>query len=176
MKLPSRIPLLLAAALLAVTPLRAQTADDGAVVPAPAGSTVITSDELHSDQASHVSVFSGNVVVVGTNFKMSCQEMTVFFTPDNKVDRIVSTGDVVINQPDRITHCGHAEYIHDEDKFVLTEDPNILDHGNKVTGQTITIYRTSQKMVVNGGRSRVILSGENLSTPPAAGTSTTDNK
>ena len=176
MKAPSRLPLLLAALLLAGASLRAQTSDDGSVVPPPAGSTVITSDELHADQTTHTSIFSGNVVVVGTNFKMTCQEMTVFFTPDNKVDKIVSTGDVVINQPDRVTHCGHAEYIHDEDKFVLTEDPEILDHGNKVTGQTITIYRTTQKMVVDGGRSTVIISGDNLSTPPAPDASTTDNK
>lgn len=176
MKLPSRLPFLLVALLLAGAPLRAQTADDGSVTPPPAGSTVITSDELNADQVAHTSIFTGNVVVVGTNFKMTCQEMTVFFTNENKVDKIVSTGDVVINQPDRVTHCGRAEYFHDEDKFILTEDPQIVDHGNTVTGQVITIYRTTQKMVVNGGRSHVIISSQNLSTPPATDASTTDNK
>ena len=68
------------------------------------------------------------MVVVGTNFKMTCQEMTVYFTTDNKVDTIVATGDVIITQPDRVTHCGRADYFHDEDKFILTDQPVIHDH------------------------------------------------
>jgi len=168
MKSPS-LPIFTALLLLAATPLGAQsTAGDSNATPPPAGSTVITSDELHSDQVAHTSIFSGNVVVDGTNFKMTCQEMTVLFTPDNKVDRIVASGDVVINQPGRITHCGHADYYHDEDKFVLTEDPVILDHGNSVKGTQITIYRTTQKMEVNGGRSTVVIGNDNMSSPKPA--------
>ena len=63
---------------------------------------------------------------------MTCQEMTVYFTNDNKVDTIIATGDVIITQPDRVTHCGHAEYFHDDDKFVLTESaghPRPQEHG-----------------------------------------------
>lgn len=151
--------------LAAAIPLRAQTADDAEVEAPPPGSTVITSDELHSDQQSHVSIFTGNVVTLGTNFKMTCQEMTVYFTNDNKVQKIVSTGDVIITQPDRITHCGHAEYFHDDDKFILTDQPHILDHKNQVFGQVITIWRTTQKMQVEGGRSKVIISNDNMATP-----------
>jgi lipopolysaccharide export system protein LptA len=115
------------------------------------------------------------VVVVGTNFKMTCQEMTVYFTTDNKVDHIVSTGDVIITQPDRVTHCGHAEYFHDDDKFVLTDQPVILDHKDKVMGTQITIERTTQKMTVDKGRSTVILGNDSLGSPKAPPPST-DNK
>ncbi len=157
------------AAFMAAIPLGAQTADDSDTeTPPPPGSTVITSDELHSDQNSHISIFSGNVVTVGNQFRMTCQEMTVNFTTDNKVDTIVATGDVVITQPDRVTHCGHAEYFHDEDKFVLTDQPVILDHKNTVSGPEIIIYRTSQKMIVQGGRSNVILGPDSLSSPNPA--------
>ena len=140
---------------------------------APAGSTVITSDELHSDQVAHTSIFTGKVVVVGTNFRMTCQEMTIYFTNDNKVDKMVATGDVIITQPDRVTHCGHAEYFHTEDKFVLTDSPVILDHKNEVHGTRITIERTTQKMTVDGGRSKVPIRDESLgSTTPAPSTDT----
>jgi lipopolysaccharide transport protein LptA len=132
----------------------------------PPGSTVITSDELHSDQQTHVSIFTGNVVVVGTNFRMTCQEMTVYFTKDNKIDNIVATGDVVINQPQRITHCGHAVYTHDDDTFVLTDSPSILDDGkNQVIGTQITINRTTQKMTVDHGRSTIILGPGSMGSP-----------
>jgi lipopolysaccharide transport protein LptA len=172
MKFPIRILLFLSALLLPWTPAPAQT-DDNPETPPPAGSTVITSDELHSDQVAHNSIFTGNVVVVGTNFRMTCQEMTVYFTNANKVDKIVAVGEVVITQPDRVTHCGHAEYYQDKDTFVLTDQPVIYDHKNEVHGVRITIDRSTQKMTVDGGKSRVLISDENLgsstsSTAPAA--------
>jgi hypothetical protein len=71
------------------TPVPAQTPDDTDTdtAPPPPGSTVITSDELHSDQNTHVSVFTGNVITVGTNFTMTCQEMTVNFTKATRSTR-----------------------------------------------------------------------------------------
>jgi lipopolysaccharide transport protein LptA len=175
MKFSLLFPFLSVVLLMAWAPLPAQTTDDSDTALPPPGSTVITSDELHSDQNTHISIFTGNVVVVGTNFKMTCQEMTVYFTTDNKVDHIVSTGDVIITQPDRVTHCGHAEYFHDDDKFVLTDQPVILDHKDKVMGTQITIERTTQKMTVDKGRSTVILGNDSLGSPKAPPPST-DNK
>jgi len=157
MKLPRLLPCL---ALLAMTVLRlpAQTPDatadmadsDAAVAP---GTTVINSDELRMDQVGKTAVFTGNVVVVGNNFNMKCEEMTVFFTSDSKIDNIVAKGNVVIIQPGRITHCGQAQYFHDEDKFVLTDQPDILDNQNHITGAAkITIWRGQQTMKAEGGR------------------------
>ncbi len=164
MKRPHLFLLPALALLVAALPLLAQVDDTSEVTPPP-GSTVITSDELHSDQQSHQSVFTGKVIAVGTNFRLTCQEMTVFFTNDNKVDRIVATGDVVITQPSRVTHCGHAEYFRDEDKFVLTDQPTILDGKNQYISPVITIYRTSQKIEMKGGRTNVILGPDSMSTP-----------
>jgi len=151
MKLSRLLPCL---ALLAMASLRlpAQTPDmtadsDAAVAP---GTTVINSDELRMDQLGKTAVFTGNVVVIGNNFNMKCEEMTVFFTNDSKIDNIVAKGDVVIVQPGRITHCGQAQYFRDEDKFVLTDEPDILDNQNEIQAPKITIYRTKQTMVTEG--------------------------
>jgi lipopolysaccharide export system protein LptA len=177
MKSSPLLPILYIILLMAGIPAPGQTADDASSdVTPPTGSTVITSDELHSDQANHVSVFTGKVVVIGTNFKLTCQEMTVNFTKDNKVDTIVATGDVVITQPDRITHCGRAQYFRDEDKFVLTDQPVILDHKNQISGPQIIIYRTTQKMQVEGGRSNVILGPDSLGSPKDSTPPSTENK
>jgi lipopolysaccharide transport protein LptA len=166
MKQTPLLPTLAAALFVALwTPASAQVDADSMDTPAPPGSTVITSDELHSDQVAHTSIFDGKVLVVGTNFRMTCQEMTVFFTNDNKVQKIVATGDVVINQPDRVTHCGHAEYYKDNDTFVLTDSPIIHDHDNEVHGVRITIDRQTQKMTVDGGRSKVIIGNQSLGAP-----------
>lgn len=149
-------------ALVAWPPVEAQNTDDTEAPAPPPGNTVITSDELHSDQNTHISVFTGNVVVVGTNFKLTCHEMTVFFTTANKVEKMVSTGDVIITQPGRVTHCGHAEYFHDEDKFILTDQPTILDNKQTLSSSIITIYRTTQKLVTGGGRTTVTIPSESM--------------
>jgi len=155
-------------------PLPAQTTDDAESAPPP-GATVITSDELHSDQQNHISVFTGKVVVIGDQFRMTCKEMTVYFTKDNKVDKLVATGDVVITQPNRVTHCGHAEYFRDIDTFVLTDQPVILDGKNEIHGTRITIERTTQKMTVDQGRTTILIRDENLG-PSSTSQPSTDTK
>jgi lipopolysaccharide transport protein LptA len=173
----SRFTLFSLLVLLSCNPAAAQTATDDSTPETPtAGQTIITSDELHSDQTTHISVFTGNVIVLGNNFKMTCQEMTVYFTADNKIDKIVSTGNVVITQPGRVTHCGHAEYFHDEDKFDLTDQPIIVEPKQKLSGPEIIIFRTTQKLITPKGE-RVELSGDSMSSPkPAATTTTPDDK
>ncbi len=173
-------------ALLAAMPLAAQLSDDaGTETQPPVGSTLITSDLLHSDQNTHQSVFTGNVVVIGQNFHMTCQEMNVFFTNDNKVSKIVATGDVVITQPNRVTHCGHAEYTQDNDTFVLTEEPVILDGKTTVRSTKITINRQTQQMQTEGGRTTVTIPNQTMgpaTTTPGPGpgsdatTSNSENK
>ena len=137
--------------LLAVAPgLRGQTPDATGPDAAPPGATVINSDELRMDQAGKTAVFTGNVVVTGSNFNMTCQEMTVFFTSDSKIDNIIAKGNVVILQPGRITHCGQAQYFHDEDKFVLTDQPDILDNKNEIQAPKIIIHRGQQSLETVG--------------------------
>jgi lipopolysaccharide export system protein LptA len=83
--------------------------------------------------------------------------MTVFFTSDSKIDNIVAKGNVVINQPGRITHCGQAQYFHDEDKFVLTDQPDILETTKEIQAPKITIYRTQQTLITEGRTKTKIL-------------------
>jgi len=171
MKIPACFFLLAAVAVIASAgPLRAQAADDnpaeatpGPETPAP-GSTIITSDELRMDQVAHVAVFTGNVVATGTNFVMKCEEMTVNFDKAGKVDTILAKGNVVVTQPGRVTHSGQAEYYRDDDKFVLTDQPTIVDNKNTISAPVITIYRTKQSLYTSQGRSTVTL-------PPGAGAS-----
>jgi lipopolysaccharide export system protein LptA len=178
MKLSRFLPCL---AILAMAALRlsAQTPDATTDLPdsdatPPPGATVINSDELRMDQVGKTAIFTGNVVVIGNNFNMKCEEMTVFFTNDSKIDNIVAKGNVVIVQPGRITHCGQAQYFHDEDKFVLTDQPDILDNQNEIQAPKITIYRTKQTLVTEGRTTtKIIDKGGNS---PLSGSSTSGIK
>jgi lipopolysaccharide transport protein LptA len=189
MKLPSLFAVFL---LAAVSCARAQTtpaplpmpdattdagvgadADSGPDVLTP-GTTDIHSQELHMDEVTHIAVFTGHVVTVGTNFNMKCQEMTVNFDKGGKIDTIVAKGDVVIVQPGRITHCGQAVYHHAEDMFDLTDQPVINDSGKTISAPEIIIHRTSQTLQTRGPSRVTIPEGSGgLSSKPAA---TTDPK
>lgn len=151
MKFPHYFPILVVLALILPTVrLSAQGVDTSAADTPPPGSTVVTSDELRMDQESHTAVFTGNVLVTGSNFNMKCQQMTVIFTKDSKVDNILAKGDVVIEQPGRITHSGQAQYFREEDKFVLTDQPTILDNKNQISAPKIVIFRTKQSLLTEG--------------------------
>ncbi len=166
MNLLFRLPLFLALlALGGITRLPAQDATTPASETAPPGSTVITSDELRSDENTHISVFTGDVTVTGNAFNLTCDEMTVYFTKANKIDHIVCVGNIVIKQPGRVTTCGRCEYFSEEDKFVLTDGPVILDGKNRVSGPRITIYRGTQQMNVQGKGSKVTLGEGALAAP-----------
>jgi lipopolysaccharide transport protein LptA len=155
--------------LLLLPRLNAQT-DDAAGTDSqpPPGATVINSDELHMDQIGHTAVFTGDVVVVGNAFNMKCEEMTVYFTNDNKIDNIIAKGNVVIVQPGRITHCGQAQYFKDEDKFVLTDQPDILDNKNEISAPVITIFRTQKSLLTKGRTKTIIIQGVGSSSSPTS--------
>ena len=161
---------------MASTPAQDMPSTDAIGEPAPPpGSTVITSDELHMDQATHTAVFTGNVVTTATNFKMTCQEMTVTFTNENKVDTITGKGDVVIDQPGRVTHSGQAQYFHDEDKIVLTDSPVINDNGNIISAPKIIIFRTKQSLYTEGPTKTILLEQNQSHTSDSHGAAPTDS-
>jgi lipopolysaccharide transport protein LptA len=114
------------------------------------GVTQINSETLEMDQARLISVFTGNVVVTGNNFNLTCDDMTIFFTSASKVDTIVAHGHVIINQPGLVAHCGRAQYFHAEDKFVLTVQPDVVKNNTEVTAPTITVWRATQMMKTDG--------------------------
>ncbi|MGD1030346.1 MAG: LptA/OstA family protein [Opitutaceae bacterium] len=131
--------------------------------------TVITSDSLESTSTDTetTTVCTGNVVVTGTNLRMTCDWMRTITTKlANKTDTIgnpdqlkymLATGHVHIWQGDREAICGRAEFLPAEDKVVLTENPSVIDHGNNSvgTGEVIEMHRNQR--TVTGKKVRITL-------------------
>ncbi|CAF0694000.1 LptA/OstA family protein [Candidatus Methylacidithermus pantelleriae] len=120
--------------------------------------TVITSEAFQLDMGKHEGLFTGNVLLMGNNLRMKSSDLTVYFDASGKqVERLVARGNVEIEQGNRVARASQAEYIVSEDKLVLTGSPELVQDKNRLTGSTITIYRSSDRMEVDG-RSRVVLS------------------
>jgi lipopolysaccharide export system protein LptA len=102
--------------------------------------TVIDSEQfdMHSTGTETILVFTGKVVAVSTNQKVSCDRLEVVAL--NKSDpkatigkldsfkSFVATGNVHIVQGDREAACGKAEVLPGDDKVVLTGQPVVVDH------------------------------------------------
>jgi len=102
--------------------------------------TVIDCEQFdwRSSDKETTSVFTGKVVVTGTNLRLTCDRLEIVATSKGdpaatigKVDSFksfVATGNVHIVQGDREAACGRAEVLPGDNKVVLTGQPVVVDH------------------------------------------------
>lgn len=117
---------------------------------ADAKATTINSEKFQLDLAKGRGIFVGKVQAVDPHFTLHADEMTVFFSKDNKPERFVAKGQVTIENGNRTTTSQQAEYILSEKKLTLTGDPVVMQNQNRVTGSVIIIYPDSDRMDVQG--------------------------
>jgi lipopolysaccharide export system protein LptA len=99
-------------------------------------------------------VFTGNVVARQNNSVQYADRMEVYL--DEKGDRIVrtvSTGTVkIITRDCRTGTARRAEYYDVEQRVLLTGNARVWQDDNVVSGDTITIFLSQDRSVVQGGR------------------------
>ncbi len=158
----------LAWSVVAVEPAHtaAPSVADGPAKPAKAGedtnSTVITSTQLSFDQQKRQAVFEGNVVVTDREIKILSDRLDVFFTEDNKVDRIEAEGRVTIIRNDLKASGEKATYDMKEGKMQLTGNPRIQRGQDTLTGETVTLWRNSRRILCEPNARLVIASEQEM--------------
>jgi lipopolysaccharide export system protein LptA len=137
-----------------VIPARAQ--------PATAVPTELTSDhlEMTSTDDETTAVATKNVVLTGTNLRITCDRLTIIASRIGDKDAtigtverfkyILATGNVRIVQGDRESTSQKAEVFPREDKVVLSEEPVVIDHSNGFVGagEKITLFRGKREVQV----------------------------
>ncbi|PYV61244.1 MAG: hypothetical protein DMG95_12660 [Acidobacteria bacterium] len=115
--------------------------------------------------------YDGGVLVRGADLTIAASQMDVLLAPSGggtsgapspqgapgaaKLEKIVASGSVVINEPNRRGTGDQLVYTAKDDKFVLTGGPpSIFDaeHG-KITGVSLTLYRHDDRVIVEGDSS-----------------------
>jgi lipopolysaccharide export system protein LptA len=160
-----RLALFLAlAAALSVSPLRAQEVQP----------TVIVSEQLDMSSTDTLTtfIFTKDVVVTGTNLKLTCDRLTVVTTrkgdptatigKHSRFKSLLAEGHVYILQSDREAACGRAEVLPDDDKIILTDNPVVKDlaNGAIATGPKMVLYHGERRAVIEGADnapSRIVL-------------------
>lgn len=151
-----------AAAQVQRTPGRAQpgkTDPKGATAPARRGEErtppiTVDADKMERFGKEGLVVFSGNVVATQDGATQYTDRMEVYL--DERGDRVlrtVSTGNVrIITKDCKMGSAQRAEYL-DQQKLVrLMGDARVWDAENVVTGDTIDLYMSEDRSVVQGGR------------------------
>jgi lipopolysaccharide export system protein LptA len=129
------------------------------VTPVP---TKITSEaaEIQSTDSETTSDFTGHVVVVGTNLRMTCDRLIVItrrvsdksaaIGDPTGFKSLLAIGHVHMQQNDglREADCGQAEVFPASDKIVLTREPVVIDraNGSRATGDVLELYKGQRKV------------------------------
>lgn len=168
-----------------------------AAAPAKETPTELVSDQLEmtSTDDETTAVATGNVILTGTNLRITCDRLTTVAirldAKENKGDTIpaeqkfkyiLATGNVRIVQGDRESTSQKAEVFPRDDKVVLSEDPVIIDHSNGfvAAGEKITLFRGKREVFVEkpkftgppiGDMSATAAPRTTAPTPPPATTS-----
>jgi lipopolysaccharide export system protein LptA len=126
----------------------------------------VTGSHLVYHDSERKAHYDGGVEVHSADLTVTSQQMDVFLAAVSaapksqtgspaKLDKIIATGNVVITEPNRRGTGDKLTYTAADDKFVLTGGPpSIFDaeHG-KITGVSLTLYRRSDRVVVEGDSS-----------------------
>jgi lipopolysaccharide export system protein LptA len=114
----------------------------------------VDSDKMERFGKEKLTIFSGNVVARRGNNVQYADRMEVYF--DEKEDRIlrtVSTGNVrIITSDCRTGTARRAEYYDLDQRVVLLGNARVWQEDNVVSGETITIYVSQDRSIVQGGK------------------------
>lgn len=114
----------------------------------------VDADRMERYGKESLVVFTGNVVARQNNSVQYADRMEVYL--DEKGDRIlrtISTGTVkIVTRDCRTGTARRAEYYDLEQRVVLIGNARVWQEENVVSGDTITIFLSQDKSVVQGGR------------------------
>ena len=147
---------LLAPALLALAPLAARAAEPAPVVPTELRAVKL---EMTSTDTETTAVATENVILTGTNLRITCDQLTVIAHRIGEKDDTIPTverfkyilaiGNVHIVQGDREATSARAEVFPVEGKVVLSGAPVVIDHstGVNAAGEPLILLRGQRQIL-----------------------------
>ncbi len=114
----------------------------------------VDADKMERFGKEGLVVFTGNVVARQNNSVQYAERMEVYLDETgDKILRTVSTGAVrIITRDCRTGTARRAEYYDLEQRVVLIGNARVWQEDNVVSGDTITIFLSQDRSVVQGGK------------------------
>jgi len=142
--------------LAALLPAATAAAQSKTAPPTGGGGQPVTvdSDKMERFGKESLVIFTGNVVARHNNNVQYADRLEVYFDEkEDKILRTVSTGNVrIITRDCRTGTARRAEYYDLDQRVVLKGNARIWQDENVVSGETITIFISQDRMIVEGGK------------------------
>lgn len=143
--------------------------------------TTVRADEMDFNFKDGKILMKGNVIVKDKKMTIRSNEMTVFLTSENKMEKVIADGNVRIVNPveKRTANAGYAVYEVKKGTVVLTEDPSVeMDNTTLENAEKIIFHRDSKRVETVGSGTRVQFTnsnGQGLSFPEQDNDTTDSN-
>jgi len=114
----------------------------------------ITSQQLEADNKNMVIIFRGSVVARQGDMTIYADVTQVYYEKreeGNEVREIVATGNVKIQEGDRLATGQRAVFINAEQKIILTGQPKIWQGKDMVSGEKIIVLLREDKSFIESG-------------------------
>lgn len=137
-----RLPLVLALALLAPAAAMAQgmTVEFGGLRQDPAQPVEITADNLSVDQTAGTAVFSGNVVAIQGDLRLSAGEVRVTYLEGAAdIESLTASGGVTIAGTRDAAEAREAVYTVSEGVVVMTGDVLLTQGNSAIAGERLVL-------------------------------------
>jgi lipopolysaccharide export system protein LptA len=154
---------------------------------APPVSMVVSADHMLARNIQNELTFTGHVHLVKGTLHLNADDLIIYLkhsasgktlmeqskggTSSRRVETMVATGHVVIHTPKRLAYAGRAVYVEASHLFVLTENPVVIQNGDRMSGERITFFTRLNKSLVQGHSLMLLKSrrpGEAGASPPAS--------
>lgn len=114
----------------------------------------IRADRMELRRQENLILYTGNVLVKQSDYKMESQELEVRWDPDTrKIKQLVAKGSVRVETEDARASCGLAIMDVAGQAVEMRESPKMTQGGEYVEGERILYSLAERRSTVLGGRS-----------------------
>jgi len=120
----------------------------------------VTSDTLEVERVKGEAVFKGDVKALYKDVTLTSDVLKIFYDEktksENKIEKIIATGNVILIQGlDKVT-SEYAEYFLDSDNIIFKENVILNRNGNILKGDHLTMNTVTNKAKMRSkGKNRV---------------------
>jgi len=101
---------------------------------------------------NNIVTYEGNVVATRADGKLTCQTLKIFLNKDNKIDKIIATGNPVYKEPEKLIKGDVIQYDVPQDELIVTGNAYLQNKSDVVQGDKIVYYKKLDKAIVTGKR------------------------
>ncbi len=155
-------PCILAFAVaLIATGADAQTVAFGGLKADPKAPVSVDADNFTVNQADGQAVFTGKVVVVQGEMKLSADRVEVIYGPDRKtIERLHATGNVILASATDAAQANEAVYTIGTAEVVMTGDVLLTQGPNTMSGQKLVVNLNDGTGTMGGRVSTTFIPGQ----------------